>query len=657
LTFAVVIAISTAALAGADVLKNAVVENGIGVGGIRNYTAGSPATSINYWIQDTQNNGCDAADGSPATVTLSVTSFPAGSSANAVNISPSNLVFTKCGTSSTNTQAFSFSTAANAVPGDYKITAAVQDANGTYNPTPADFTLRVNAPTATNEPPIANAGGPYTVDEGGSVTLDASSSYDPDGSIASYAWDFNADGVYDDATGVSPTFSAAALDGPGSQLVSLKVTDNNGATATQAVTVTINNVPPTATPNFDSSVNEGGSFNLALTSPSDPSSADTAAGFAYAFNCGDGNGYSSFSATSSASCPTDDNGVRSVGAKIQDKDGGVSTYTGSVTVNNVPPTADLSNNGPVNEGSSATVSFTNQFDPSSVDTATGFHYAFHCDGTPFTTAPSYALSGTSASTSCPFNDDTGGPFTVRALIIDKDGGYTEKTTSVTVNNVAPHITSFTGTPYFYGPNSFVGNTTPSSTFSGAWTDPGTDTWTALLNYPDGSPLSQTLTNLTTRSFSGVTHTFASAGCKSTSLKVTDDDGGYDTATTVTDVGTGSFLAPMTNQPVTDKLKNGQVLPVKVKFTDCSGAPLTNLQPAIRLLKGDLTPTYDDATDTITPASVSAADTTGFMRSMGDGSYIYNLSVNITTNTDYTVIVYPYGTSDPRKLAHVIQATK
>jgi hypothetical protein len=46
-----------------------------------------------------------------------------------------------------------------------------------------------------------------------------------------------------------------------------------------------------------------------------------------------------------------------------------------------------------------------------------------------------------------------------------------------------------------------------------------------------------------------------------------------------------------------------------------------------------------------------------MRSNGDGSYIYNMSVNITLNTDYTVLVYPYGTSDPRKLGHVIQATK
>jgi hypothetical protein len=100
-----------------------------------------------------------------------------------------------------------------------------------------------------------------------------------------------------------------------------------------------------------------------------------------------------------------------------------------------------------------------------------------------------------------------------------------------------------------------------------------------------------------------------------------------------------------------------VLPVKVNFTDCNGAPLTNLTPAIRLVQGDQTPASDDGTDTITPGSVSAADTLGIMRSNGDGSYIYNMNVNITLNKDYTVVVYPYGTDDPRRLGHVIIATK
>lgn len=118
---------------------------------------------------------------------------------------------------------------------------------------------------------------------------------------------------------------------------------------------------------------------------------------------------------------------------------------------------------------------------------------------------------------------------------------------------------------------------------------------------------------------------------------------------------------MTNQPVTNKLKNGQVLPVKVQLTDCSGAPLNGLSPAIRLMAGDQTAVPDDSAVTITPTSVSAADTTGVMRPSGsDGSYIYNMNVNIPLNTDYTVVVYPYGATPPNNtqtLKHVIQATK
>jgi hypothetical protein len=102
-----------------------------------------------------------------------------------------------------------------------------------------------------------------------------------------------------------------------------------------------------------------------------------------------------------------------------------------------------------------------------------------------------------------------------------------------------------------------------------------------------------------------------------------------------------------------------VLPVKVKLTDCNGVGVTGLSPAIVLKKGDLTSVADDSAVTITPPSVSNADTTGFMRSNGDGSYIYNMSVSgLTLNSDYTIIVYPSGSATSGQyLAHVIQATK
>src|SRR6185436_8409279 len=105
-------------------------------------------------------------------------------------------------------------------------------------------------------------------------------------------------------------------------------------------------------------------------------------------------------------------------------------YTTTVTVNNAAPTATLSNNGPVDEGLPATVSFTNQLDPSNADTAAGFHYAYSCSNGSLAGA-TYAGSGTSDSTSCTY-DDGPSSHTVKARIIDKDGGFTEYTTTVAV---------------------------------------------------------------------------------------------------------------------------------------------------------------------------------------------------------------------------------
>src|SRR5205823_11072785 len=133
-----------------------------------------------------------------------------------------------------------------------------------------------------DQTPVANANGPYTVPEGGSITLNSTGSNDPDGSIALYEWDYNYNGVTFNvsATGPSPTFSAAGLDGPSIRTIGLRVTDNYGnVSAVNTALLTITNVAPTVNPlNLapGAAVNE----NTAVTvtaSATDPSAADTAA--------------------------------------------------------------------------------------------------------------------------------------------------------------------------------------------------------------------------------------------------------------------------------------------------------------------------------------------------------------------------------------------
>lgn len=108
-------------------------------------------------------------------------------------------------------------------------------------------------PAPTNAAPTADAGGPYAITDGNSLTIDATLSSDPDGDPLTYSWDINGDGVYGDATGAKPTLTAADLHtlgvvGGASYSVSVQVDDGQGNTAFASTSLTVA-VPtgPTAT--------------------------------------------------------------------------------------------------------------------------------------------------------------------------------------------------------------------------------------------------------------------------------------------------------------------------------------------------------------------------------------------------------------------------
>jgi len=95
--------------------------------------------------------------------------------------------------------------------------------------------------TASNTPPIANAGSDQSVLPDVTVTLDGTASSDPGGSIASYQWSqlSGPTVTLSSSTVASPTFTSPMPLGDATLVFQLLVTDNLGATATDTVNVVV----------------------------------------------------------------------------------------------------------------------------------------------------------------------------------------------------------------------------------------------------------------------------------------------------------------------------------------------------------------------------------------------------------------------------------
>ena len=180
-----------------------------------------------------------------------------------------------------------------------------------------------------NERPSANAGGRYVGVEGVSVAFDGSTSSDVDGDQLRYDWNFGDGETSHDAR---PTHTYADN---GDYVVTLTVSDVQ-TSGTSTTSARIANAAPTATLGAPAAANEGTSFTLALGGASD-GPADAAAGFQFAFDCGDANGYGAFGSAASRDCSAVDDGSLAVAAKIRDKDAGETEYRATTAVRNVAP--------------------------------------------------------------------------------------------------------------------------------------------------------------------------------------------------------------------------------------------------------------------------------------------------------------------------------
>jgi PKD repeat protein len=115
----------------------------------------------------------------------------------------------------------------------FEIHAIAQDENGMNSSWSLPLEVTVSQAASGETPPVVDIN--FSVNESDDLTIefDASGSFDPDGNIAIYLWDF---GDGENGTGISPIHTYAA---PGTYTVTLEVTDNNNNTYSKSIIITV----------------------------------------------------------------------------------------------------------------------------------------------------------------------------------------------------------------------------------------------------------------------------------------------------------------------------------------------------------------------------------------------------------------------------------
>ena len=377
-------------------------------------------------------------------------------------------------------------------------------------------------------PPEADAGGPYTVDEGSTVALDATASHDADGDPLTYDWGFDEDGVFDDATGPTPVFNLTADDAVIS--VAVRVYDGlNEDTATADLTVL--NVAPDFDPQADETVNEGVTVSRLVTF-GDPG-ADT---WDVAVDWGDGTAPDTALGLTTREMPVShvyaDNGAYTVSLAVLDDDGGSGTGSFTVTVLNVAPTVNAGADQTVDEGDLVSLDPATFNDLGTLDTHTAtvnWGDGAAADAgvvteTPFGPPGSTAGADGTVGSSHVYADN--GTYTVTVCDEDDDLAETCDTLTVTVLNVVPTLDA--------GADQTVDEGDLVSLDPATFNDMGTlDTHTATVNWGDAtateagvvteSPFGPPGSTAGADGTVGSTHVYADNGAYTATVCVTDDE--------------------------------------------------------------------------------------------------------------------------------------
>ena len=409
----------------------------------------------------------------------------------------------------------------NTLPRVLTVTLRVTDDNDPAKSSTDATKITIAVPP---HPPVANAGGPYTCFTGVTCRLDGSGSMDIDPSdiITAWEWDLNGDRVYGDSTGEQPE---TVYGTPGIRNIGLRVTDNgvmNNGVRLEAFAFTTVNVAQNRAPAADAggpyATVEGWTVQLDGSGSSDPDGNP----LSYAWDL-DNDGSFETTGVKPSFSPAD-NGSFTVRLKVSD--GPLeATATATVTVANQAPSVNPVPGATINEGESyaAAGSFS---DPGADSWTATVDYGDGSGVQPL------ALSGKGFNLSHLYTRD--GVYTVTVSVSDDDGGTGSATGSVTVRNVAPAVNA--------GPDAAI-SAGGTFTSSGSFTDPGSDSWSATVDYGDGTGV-QALALAANKTFT-LSHGYATPGAYSATVTVQDSSGAAGSDSAVVTVATASCLTTLT----------------------------------------------------------------------------------------------------------------
>ncbi|MDB4905442.1 MAG: non-specific endonuclease [Gemmatimonadetes bacterium] len=398
--------------------------------------------------------------------------------------------------------------------------------------------------------------------EGSQLDFSAATSTDADNDVLAYQWTVNGQPAGSSAS-LSYTFTQ-----DGSYVIGLTVSDGKGGTSQSTSTVAITNVAPSVSAISGATIDEGSSFSSA-GSFSDPGADQWSATVDY----GDGSGAQALTLDASKSFSLDhhyaDDGSFTVTVTVSDGTSSSST-SATVTVRDVTPTVNAFSGASINEGGSYTA--TGSF----ADAGSGAFTATVDYGDGSGAQPLALAADKSFALSHAYSQD--GSFTVTVSVTETGGPTGTNSATVTVANVAPSVNAFAG-----------GTINESGTYSatGSFGDPGADTWSATVDYGDGSG-AQALT-LSGKSFT-LSHQYADNGSYTVTVTVTE---------TTPDAASGSATATVTSLNV---------------------APTVAAFAGATILKGE---TYTASSSFTDPG----ADTWTGSVSFGDGSGNFPLSIS------------------------------